>query len=571
VTQSELLIRGAEIVDGTGMPGFTGDVEVRDGRIAKVGRLRGASAEKVIDGDGLVLTPGFVDVHTHYDAQLHFESSASPSSWHGVTTVLTGNCGFALSPSKPDDFPWLLLMLAKVEGMSADALNEGVDFAGGSVGDFIGNLDGRIGVNMAYYVGHCAVRRWVMGPEASERTATEDEITSMQALVDHGMRDGAAGFSTSQLDVHADHEGKPVPCNLAAAEEIIALASVLADYDEGIMEHLCRSFAEGYDGADRDMLRKMAVASGGKPLHVNPLLRFTNNPGAWRDCLDVLEGFARDGLRVYPMASANPKGLHVALADTGMLDEMPTFRFVLAGNLEQRKAALLRSDLRDAMRKEFDDPEHRRQLAFGWSGFRVVGVRDDSHLSWVGRTVAELAAERGADPLDTFIDLSLEEDLETVFIIDRPVTQEDHDVIAELLRHPLTTPGSSDGGAHVNTFCGADYTTRILTEYAGEEGFSFEQAIRKLTSVPAMTVGLWDRGVIRPGAAADLVLLDRDRLAVGPVRLDRDFPTGAAHLVFGQEGYKATIVNGQVVIDDGKPTGATAGTVLRYNRGGGPR
>ena len=568
MTQPELLIRGPEIVDGTGMPGFVGDVEVRDGRIAKVGRLRGASAERVIEGDGLVLTPGFVDVHTHYDAQLHFESSASPSSWHGVTTVLTGNCGFALSPSKPQDFAWLVSMLAKVEGMSPDALNEGVDFAGGSVGEFMDNLDGRIGVNMAYYIGHSAVRRWVMGAEASERAATGGEIRRMQAVVDQGMRDGAVGFSTSQLDVHADHEGKPVPSNLASAEEIIALASVLADYDEGIMEHLCRSFAEGYNDSDRDLLRNMAGASGGKPLHVNPLLRFTNNPGAWRDCLDVLEQFSRDGLRVYPMASANPKGLHVALADTGMLDEMPTFRMALAGTLEQRKAVLVRPEVRDAMRREFDDPDHLRQLAFGWSGFRVVGVRDQSHNSWIDRTVAELAAERDADPLDTFIDLSLQEELETIFIIDRPVSQDDHDVIAELLRHPLTTPGSSDGGAHVNTFCGADYTTRILTEYAGEEGFSFEDAIRKLTSVPAMTAGLWDRGVIRPGAAADLVLIDRDQLGMGPVRLDRSFPAGASRLVFDQHGYQATIVNGQVVIDDGKPTGATGGTVLRSNQGG---
>ena len=500
--------------------------------------------------------------------ELHFESSASPSSWHGVTTVLTGNCGFALSPSKPQDFAWLVSMLAKVEGMSPDALNEGVDFAGGSVGEFMGNLDGRIGVNMAYYIGHSAVRRWVMGAEASERAATDDEIRRMQAVVDQGMRDGAVGFSTSQLDVHADHDGKPVPSNLASAEEIIALASVLADYDEGIMEHLCRSFAEGYSDSDRDLLRRMAVASGGKPLHVNPLLRFTNNPGAWRDCLDVLEQFSRDGLRVYPMASANPKGLHIALADTGMLDEMPTFRMALAGTLEQRKAALVRPEVRDAMRREFDDPDHLRQLAFGWSGFRVVGVRDQSHNSWIDQTVAELAAERGADPLDTFIDLSLQEELETIFIIDRPVSQEDHDVIAELLRHPLTTPGSSDGGAHVNTFCGADYTTRILTEYAGEAGFSFEDAIRKLTSVPAMTAGLWDRGVIRPGAAADLVLIDRDQLGMGPVRLDRSFPAGASRLVFDQHGYKATIVNGQVVIDDGKPTGATGGTVLRSNQGG---
>jgi len=181
---ADLLLRGARISDGTGLPAFTGDVEVHDGRITRVGRLTGTAAQTVIDADGLDLVPGFVDVHTHYDAQLHFEPSASPSSWHGVTTVLTGNCGFTIAPAKPADLDWLVLMLAKVEGMSADALRAGVDFRGGSVGDFLRRLDGRIGVNMATYVGHAAVRRWVMGPAASERTATDDEIRAMQALVD---------------------------------------------------------------------------------------------------------------------------------------------------------------------------------------------------------------------------------------------------------------------------------------------------------------------------------------------------------------------------------------------------
>ncbi len=562
---ADLVIRGARIADGSGLPTFVGDVVARAGRIERVGRARGLRAARTIDADGLVLAPGFVDVHTHYDAQLHFEPSASPSSWHGVTTVLTGNCGFTLAPSTPEDLPWLVRMLAKVEGMSAEALFAGVDFPGGSVGELLANLEGRVGVNVGMYVGHSAVRRAVMGEAASERAANDDEIRAMQGKVDEAMRQGALGFSTSQLDVHADHEGKPVPSNLATPEEIVALSSVLGHFDEGVIEHLCRSFALGYDDADRSLLRDIAVASGGKPLHVNPLLRFTTEPGLWRDCLDVLEGFAGEGLRVYPMASANPKGLHLALVDTGMLDEMPSFRSALSAPMPERMRLLRDPSLRDRMRGEFADPT-LRQLAFDWSNLRVAGVRDAEHDSWVGTTVAELAASRRTDGLDTFIDLSLEEGLETVFVIDRPVTHEDREVIGFLLGHPLTTPGSSDGGAHVNTFCGADYTTRILTEYAGHDGFTFEQAIRKLTAVPAITAGLWDRGVIRPGASADLVLLDPEQLAVGPVRLTNDLPAGAGRLVFDQCGYVATIVAGQVVIDAGKPTGATPGAVLRPNR-----
>jgi N-acyl-D-aspartate/D-glutamate deacylase len=561
---ADLLIKGARISDGTGLPAFVGDVEVRHGRITRVGRLPGASASKVIDADGLDLVPGFVDVHTHYDAQLHFESSASPSSWHGVTTVLTGNCGFTIAPAKPEDLDWLLLMLAKVEGMSVDALRAGVDFAGGTLGDFLRGLDGRIGVNMATYVGHAAVRRWVMGAAASEREATDDEIRKMQALVDEAMREGALGLSTSQLDVHADHEGRPVPPNLASADEIVALSSVLAGYSQGALEHLCRTFALGYDDSDRRLLADMARASGGKPVHANLLLRFTNDPDIWRTCLDVLEGYAREGLRIYPMASANPKGLHLALADTILLDEMPTFRSTLSRPMGERMTALRDPAVRDTLRREFDAPGGR-QLAFGWAELRVASVRDDANAAAVGRTIREIARERNADELDAFLDLALSEDLETVFVIDRPVSQEDRDVIRFLLRHPLTMPGSSDGGAHVNTFCGADYTTRVLTEYVDDE-FTFEQAVRRLSAVPAATVGLWDRGEIKPGAAADLVLLDRSRLAVGAARMLRDFPTGAGRMIWEQEGYVATIVNGQVVIDDGNATGETPGEVLRFNQ-----
>jgi N-acyl-D-aspartate/D-glutamate deacylase len=560
---ADLLIKGARISDGTGMPSFIGDVEVRDGRISRVGPLRNTTAKRVIDATGLDLVPGFVDIHTHYDAQLFFEHTASPSSWHGVTTVLTANCGFALAPSKPEDVEWLVLMLAKVEGMSSSALFEGVPFRGGTLGQYLSMLDGRIGVNMASYVGHAAVRRWVMGDAASERVATDDEIRAMQALVDEAMREGALGFATSQLDIHADHQGRPVPPNLATPEEIVALCSVLANYDQGALQNLCRSFAIGYDESDRKLLADMVRASGGKPMHANLLLRFTNDPDIWRTCMEVLEGYARDGLRVYPMASANPKGLHLALADTILLDEMPFWRDVLSRPMPDRIAALRDPAVRDRLRHELVDVP--RQLAWDWTQMLVASTRDTANASWAGRSVAQLAAGRNGDPLDTFLDCSLAEDLETVFVIDRPVSREDREVIRYLLAHPLSMPGSSDGGAHVNTFCGADYTTRVLTEYVDAE-FTFEQAVRKLSAIPAASIGLWDRGEIRPGHWADLVLLDRSKLAVGPARLLKDFPTGAARLVWEQRGYVATIVNGQVVVDDGTPTDAVPGTVLRFNQ-----
>lgn len=293
--KADLLIRAATVVDGSGLPAYTADVEVRDGRIARVGHLPGAEAEREIDADGLYVTPGFVDVHTHYEPQLHFEPTASPSSWHGVTTVLTGNCGFSIAPSKAEDLDWLTLMLAKVEGMSVDALRAGVNFPGGTVADFLANLEGRIGVNMAYYVADSAVRRWVMGDDASERTATDTEVEAMKALVDRGMKDGAIGFSTSQLDVHADHNGRPIPSNLASSEELVALTSVLANYPEGVVEHLCRSFATGYDESDRKLLRDIAIAVGREDCSRQHVAALHDRPGHLEDLPGCARGLCAGG------------------------------------------------------------------------------------------------------------------------------------------------------------------------------------------------------------------------------------------------------------------------------------
>src|SRR4051812_8612385 len=265
----DLLIRGGTVVDGTGAPARTADVAIRDGKIAAVGRVD-ERATRVIDADGLLVTPGFVDVHTHYDAQLHWDPTASPASWHGVTTLFTGNCGFTIAPARPDDVEWLLLMLSRVEGMSAAALQTAVDWGGGSFGAFLDNLDGRLGVNMAANVGHCAVRRMVMGDDASERTATADEITQMVALTEQALGEGAYGFTSSQLELHVAHDGRGVPSNHAGPDELIALAETVGRHGRGAIEFIPRSFMVGYDDDDRALIRAIARAAG-RPVHLNTL------------------------------------------------------------------------------------------------------------------------------------------------------------------------------------------------------------------------------------------------------------------------------------------------------------
>ncbi|MDJ0850084.1 MAG: amidohydrolase family protein [Myxococcota bacterium] len=557
----DLVIRGGKVVDGTGMRAFLADVAVKDGRIARIGRVQEGAA-RAIDADGCWVTPGFIDVHTHYDVQLDWDPLATPSSWHGVTTVLAGNCGFTLAPARPEDVDWLAGMLSRVEGMSRAALGEGLRFQGGSFGDYWARFDGRLGINVGSYVGHCAVRRWVMGDDASEREATPDEIAAMQELVRQAMREGAVGFSTSQIDVHVGEDGREVPSNHASAEEVLALASVLAEFDRGAVEIIPRSFAEGYDEKDRQLLLDIYRVSG-RPVELNILVPNADHPMGWQATLDFCrEAFAR-GVRLHPQFTTNKLELHLKLADTFVFDEMPEWRRTLTLPQAERLARLRDPAVRARLRSEFDDPQSRA-VSFEWSGLEVESVCDDAHAAWVGRSVLELAGERGADPLDTFLDLSLEEELETQWQTrsSEVARRFIHHVVATGLSEPMVMPGSSDGGAHLASFTGADYTTRLLTDWVPEH-LSLEQAIWRNTLMPATVHGLADRGVVRQGARADLLVIDPDRLSAGRARLARDFPAGTERYVIDAEGYRATIVNGEVLLEDGKHTGALPGEVIR--------
>jgi N-acyl-D-aspartate/D-glutamate deacylase len=534
---------------------------MRDGRITAVGRLSTHGAE-VFDADGLVVAPGFIDVHTHYDAQLHFEPTASPSSWHGVTTVIVGNCGFSLAPAKPADVPWLLRMLSRVEGMSEDALAAGVPFTGGGMGDFLDGLEGRIGINVAAYAGHAALRRFVMGEAASHRTASDDEIAAMCRLMRESMEQGAIGLSTSQLDLHRDHEGNPVPCNLATHEELVALSGVLGEFSRGAIEIFPRTFGnfDGYVDADAELLLQMAEASA-KPIHGNVLGVFPASPDGWRRNLAVAETAAARGLRIYPMLVLNPKGVHFSLDSTFIFDEYETWRTTLTAPMASRMAQLRDPQVRARLVAELGDPS-QGSLNLTWDQVAVVATRDADNRALEGRTVADIAQRTGAAPIDALLDLAVAEDLETMFAIRRKIADRERAVIEQLVDHPMLMAGSSDGGAHLLTFCGADYTTRLLTDWVPSR-LTLEQAVAKLTFVPAMSMGLWDRGLIRPGMAGDLVVFDPERLGVGPVRMQRDFPAGGSRLVFPATGYHATIVNGEVMTRNGDATEARSGQVLR--------
>jgi N-acyl-D-aspartate/D-glutamate deacylase len=558
---SDVVIRNGTILDGTGLPRFRADVEVRSGMIQRVGRDLAAPAGTLeVDASNLLVCPGFIDIHTHYDAQLHFEPTVSPSSWHGVTTVFVGNCGFSLAPSRHEDVDWLLQMLSRVEGMPIEALRAGVDFAGGTVGDFMSGLDGRVGVNVCTYVGHCAVRRFVMGPAASERAATSEEIEQMQHAVRLALAEGAVGFSTSQLDVHADHEGRPVPSNLASPEEMVALARVLGEFDHGVIEFLSRSFPVGYDDDDRALLREMAAVSG-KPMHLAVLERRRGpDPERWRSDAEFVLHAQQDGLRLYPMYNVNPKGLYFTLADTFIFDEIPSMREVLTKPGAIRDALLRDVATRDLIRRQLTDGT-KRGIDPDWTLMRVVESKSRPDLQ--GRTVADIAGREGADSLDVLLDVSLSDHLDALFVLEKPYDALVPTATATIMKMQGTMAGSSDGGAHLQTFCGADYTTRHLLESVPDP-FTLEQAVASLTMEPAVAHGMWDRGVIRVGAKADLLLLDPDSLGCGPPRFISDFPAGAQRLVIDSTGYQAVFVNGTLVRDREEWTGALPGEMLRF-------
>lgn len=557
---SDLLLRGGTVVDGTGAPARTADVLVRDGRIAAVGRVT-ETVDPTIDADGLLVTPGFVDVHTHYDAQLHWDPTASPASWHGVTTLLTGNCGFTLAPARPEDLGWLCEMLSRVEGMSSDALAAGVTYRGGTFGEFLAGLDGRVAVNVAANVGHCAVRRYVMGDDASERAATDDEIAAMQALVRAALREGAVGFTSSQLELHVAHDGRGVPSNHATPDELVALASVLAEFGRGSIEFIPRSFLTGYDDDDRALILAMARASG-RPVHLNTLTSMPHAPDGWLRSLEFAEAAAAEGLEIHPMFAANRQGAHFALGSTFLFDEMPTFRETLTLPPAERDARLRDPAVRERMRAEIADPTGR-SFVFAWPVVRVERVVEPEHERWLDHSVTEVAEAMGVDPLDAFLDLSLAGGLQTQFVLAAPPSPQRRAATERMIASPVVMAGSSDGGAHLLSFCGADYPTRLLTEWVPDV-LSLEAAVARLTTVPAAATGITGRGRIAEGYAADLLVIDRDHLGAGDApRYVQDFPAGSGRFVVDATGYRCVVVNGEVLHADGEWTGATPGQVLR--------
>ncbi|HZY54839.1 MAG TPA: amidohydrolase family protein [Reyranella sp.] len=556
----DLKITGGTIVDGTGRPGYTGDVGIKDGKVVALGKADGP-ATTTIDAAGKVVSPGFVDVHTHYDAQILWDRLLSISPWHGVTTTVIGNCGFGVAPTRAAHRKMILQTLEKVEGMSLDALQAGVgdDWPFETFPQYLDTLEKRgSAINIAALFGHTPLRLYVMGEESTERAATPDEIAKMKTLVREAMDAGAIGFGTSVSVSHNGYGGKPVPSRQATVEEMDALVSVMGELKRGLMQ-----ITIGRDFSTRHMAevsRKYNV-----PVTWTALLSYLYGPGGHRKQLDLAAEQRKSGALVIPQVSCRPLNFEFTFAEPFIFDVM---KFMNELSQADAKAPGTR-------RRAYADPAWREKLRSevtplfrNWWD-RVVIAWSSSHRELEEQSLTAAAAKLGKDPVDLALDIALADDLQTRFRM--AVMNFDEKEVAELITDPNTIIALSDAGAHANQLCDACYSTHLLAHWVRERGtLTIEQAVHNLTQRPAETFGITDRGVLAQGKPADVVVFDPKTVGPGPLKRVYDLPAGADRLVSEAHGIAAVIVNGRIIRRDGKDAVAAndrlPGRVLRNGR-----
>lgn len=564
-----IAIRGGTVVDGTGAPPVRADVVIEGDRVTAVGDAdgAGAGADTVIDADGLLVAPGFVDLHTHYDAQLFWDPNASPSPLHGVTTVLGGNCGFSLAPLGPESADYVTRMMARVEGMPLAALRAGLPWDWRSFGEWLGRLDGRIAVNAGFLVGHSTLRRLVMGERAVGGDASPADLDAMEAALHTALEEGALGFSTSQVHTHNDGDGQPVPSRAADRREMERLAAAVRSHEGTTVELIVPGCLNGFTEDEIDFLTTMSLLAD-RPVNWNVLGVSSMNPdGAWSQ-LGAGSAAAERGATVVALTLPHTMQVRLSFEHGAILDGLPGWREIFALPVPERIAAL--SD--PATRRRLDEGAQSdeagilRHLA-QWDRLLFEETFAPENEGLEGRSVGQLARERGVSPFDALLDVVVADGLRTGLRPPIPESESDWTLRSETWRDPRAIVGGSDAGAHLDTMCGAIYSTSMLGDGVRARGLlSWEQAVRQLTDVPARLYGLRDRGRLVPGAFADVVVFDPTTIGHEPVRTRDDLPGGASRLYAEAIGVCHVLVNGTEIARDGAFTGAAPGTVLRSGR-----
>ena len=567
----DLVIRGGIVVDGTGRSRCRADVAVQAGRIAAVGNVPDAGdAERVIDAQGMIVAPGIIDAHTHYDPQLTFDPYATSSCYHGVTTVLAGNCGFSIAPTRSEARRYSQAMFAKVEGMAPVAL-DGVKWDFASFPEYLAAREGRLGVNLACYIGHSSLRRWVMGAEGSEREATSAEIADMRRLVREAMAAGAAGFSSSSVPTQVDGDECPIASRFASREELVALCEEAGLAGHGSVAYLPKSVIGGLDAEDEELLIELGQKSrlpiviqgvGGRDKVDAPT-------AGWQNAKAFLERASRRGAAVFSLLRSHPFDRPIDLdAGTSLYEGVFSWNALMDLSHDEKLAKLRDPAYRDLMRPAVDAPNRDPDAGSTlppphWDVTFVDEVTRPENEKYLRRTLAEIGAELGKHPADAMLDLAVLEDLGTKFRWENKTSSWEESV-RESMKHPSMLMGVSDGGAHLDRDDGSDWSSYFLRFWVlDREEWSLEEGIRQLTQVPAEMAGFAGRGALLPGYAADIMIFDPETVGPGTKRLVHDLPGGQARFSARPRGFVATLVNGEPIVLDGKLQTALPGQVVR--------
>ncbi|MGE0862038.1 MAG: amidohydrolase family protein [Gammaproteobacteria bacterium] len=553
----DLVIRGGRIVDGTRMPAFIGDVAIKDGKVAEMGNVNGRGA-KEIDARGLVVAPGFVDVHTHYDAQLNWDPYASQSCWHGITSIVVAACGFGFAPCKPADRERAMRRMTRVEAIPYESMKLGMRWDWVSQRDYLASLErAGLGVNVATYIPQSPIRAWVLGEEDTTRTqVTADELEQMKELVREGYRAGALGLSTDLNLIDRDFDGSKLPSLIAPAEETEALIAVAREFNVGSIEVTPQSLHLGPEEAA--MLERWAEISG-RPVYYNAILQVHHLPGQWKEALGLLEDLNQRH-RIFALGNAHRIESLFNLIEYNLFDDMPAWNEALACPLEQRLANLRDPAVRARLQHDLDHYTNRL-WAGNWDRMKIF---DSAQAGYKGRYVGEIARAEGKAPLDAFCDIALGEELRTLFLIEDLNNTED-DAVGQIMSHPFVIPGLSDGGAHTQFLCLGKYPTVMLTKWVRDlKVMSLEEAHWRLSYMSAAAIGLEGIGTLAPGMPADIVVYDLDKLEVTPEEpVYEEILGGGKRLIQKARGYRAILVNGVPTFEHDECTGALPGRVLR--------
>ncbi len=561
----DLLIKGGRIYDGSGLPSFLGDVAINEGRIVATGRIN-ADADRVVDAAGLAVSPGFIDFHTHLDAQLLWDPIATSSCFHGVTTVIPGNCALALAPCKEQDHDGILRSFERVEAISLPALRAGVEWDWTTFPQYLNRLRGRLGVNVAALMGHCALRQFVMGDAATERAATPAEISQMKEILKEGVRAGAIGFSTNQNPVHMFADGRPIPSRLATNDEIIELACALGEINKGVIQISRGSLGVSVPTVETVKLFEEISSKSGRPVIWQSIAHRWDRPNEWRELLDLAEQSLSKGIQSYPLCNARLFNNRFTMKNAQVFDDLPTWKQIMFLPLEERMKVLRDGDLRKKLSYEAVEEKKSSRFSRRWDLVYMIKAATAANQHLEKKSVAEIAKIRGQDVIDAFLDLSLDEGLDTEF--QTSSTNGDEQAVAAIIRSPFVLVGQSDAGAHLIYDAGFGYATRLLGYWIREKKImSLEDGVRKLTFMVASIFGLPDRGLVRPGMAADLVLFDPATIRECEPEMVSDLPGGEKRLIQKANGIEMTIVNGQVLVAKGEHTGALPGAVLGGSNG----